>query len=257
LAVTLRAFGETDKAIREFEKACQSDPNYPDPYYGLGTAWKDKGDFQRAIDFYSQYLTHDSKGSFAGEARQLINELKQRQLAQRSTLTEEGHSSKTYRDREGRFSFDYPGNWAVLTRDELSAKTKGIITEANPNLVLAIGNPDDWDENATLQINPGALGTQNPDKEQIDELAKLMDEEMPVYCKDFMKVSHRVFQLDGAPALEYIMVNTRMNVWFQSKEILVFKRDRTLILTCTAKMETFGKIDECCFQTIIKSLQAQ
>lgn len=252
LGTTLLAFGNARQAIKEFETACRLDAAYPLPYYGLGSAYRALGDLGKSVHYFREYLAQAENDSFAEELRKLVAELEERQTAPASAPTSDRR--KIYNDEGLHLRFEYPASWSVLTREELRAKTKGIMTEASPDLVLAIGNPDDWDENVLVRIVPGAP-KRGFSQEHLEELAKVMNEEMPLQLRDFMKVSQRVFDLNGAAAMEYVMVSTRMDTWIQTKQITFSKAGRAFIVTCTAKMKVFKRVDDDCFQVIVGSMR--
>ncbi len=56
LGVTLLQEGNTDAALSQFVKANSLDPNMPEPYYGLGMAYKLKGERGKAIEAFKHFL---------------------------------------------------------------------------------------------------------------------------------------------------------------------------------------------------------
>jgi tetratricopeptide (TPR) repeat protein len=56
-----REKGEYDKAIEDFSRAIRLNPNYAVAYNNRGNAWGDKGDQDKAIEDYNAFVRLDPK----------------------------------------------------------------------------------------------------------------------------------------------------------------------------------------------------
>lgn len=55
------AKGNTEQAISDYNKALEINPNFANPYYNLGLFYGDKGDYDKAISNYNKALEIDTK----------------------------------------------------------------------------------------------------------------------------------------------------------------------------------------------------
>jgi serine/threonine protein kinase/Flp pilus assembly protein TadD len=57
LGIFHSAYANLDKAIEEYNKALELDPNYGEVINLLARAWRDKGDFEKALELYRKYAS--------------------------------------------------------------------------------------------------------------------------------------------------------------------------------------------------------
>jgi tetratricopeptide (TPR) repeat protein len=250
LGVTFGALGDHEHAIASLEKAVALDSAFAPASFKLGIEYAQIGKISLAKTYFKAYLDRDPSGAFADDVKARMSRLDERQ----ANSTDPAKKYKQYSDDKLGLAFDYPPDWVVLTRSQVAEKSKGLISDSNPTLVLAIGNPDDWDQNATIQIvrldrDQGVMSDA-----QLNDLADTLDRRMPVQYPNFKKVSQRLLRVHGSPALEYVMLSTRLNEWMESKEYIISKKGDAFIVTCTAKKDVFPGIDDKFFQTIITHL---
>lgn len=75
LGTALLTWGRYDKAEIALSQAVQADPNIPEPYYRLGQVLVATGDEARATEQLQRYLELDPNGSYAEDARKLLESL--------------------------------------------------------------------------------------------------------------------------------------------------------------------------------------
>ncbi len=63
---------KTDEAIQYYLLAIQIKKEWPKPYYKLGMAYLNKGDFAKALEYLRQFIALDSQSPAAAEARNII-----------------------------------------------------------------------------------------------------------------------------------------------------------------------------------------
>jgi tetratricopeptide (TPR) repeat protein len=61
--------GDSDKAIADYTKAIEINPQYISAYYNRGVAWYDKGDYDKAIVDYTKAIEIDPKFALAYQNR--------------------------------------------------------------------------------------------------------------------------------------------------------------------------------------------
>jgi tetratricopeptide (TPR) repeat protein len=251
LGVTYGALGDHQNAVVSLERTLALDRDFAPASFKLGVEYAQLGNEGMAMTYLKAYLAKEPSGTFADDARAMLNRIEERHSTS-AKLT--ASKIKHYNNDELKLAFDYPADWVVLNRSQVAQKAKGLITDSSPNLVLAVGNPDDWDQNATIQIvrRNGAEGVMSDS--QLNDLADMLDRRMPLQLPDFTKVSHRVVKIHGAPALEYTALSTRLSVWMEAKEYIISIEGKALIITLTAKKDIFSNIDDKCFQTIINTV---
>lgn len=66
---------DLEDAVREFQKAAELAPSWPDPYYNLGMVYEKIGTYDQAIRNLNRYLELSPTASDAGQVRSLINKL--------------------------------------------------------------------------------------------------------------------------------------------------------------------------------------
>ena len=192
LGVTLGALGDHKASIQCLERAITIDKDYSPAYFKLGVEHNHAGDRARGAEYLKLFLSKEPSGLHAGEARIILNHFNK----------EATHfaNKKNFIDANLGISFTYTADWVVLRRDDIAKKSKGMIGAGNPNLVLAVGNLDDWDQNVTIQlINMRQQGILS--KQQLYELATTLDRSMPQQYTNFKKVSHKVITIQGSPTL--------------------------------------------------------
>ena len=71
--------GDLSDAIKEFQKAIELAPNWPEPYYSLGMAQNKMEQFDDALKNLKNYLQLAPNASNAKEVKQLINKIEYKQ----------------------------------------------------------------------------------------------------------------------------------------------------------------------------------
>jgi hypothetical protein len=177
-------------------------------------------------------------------------------LVKDHSATNHAQVLKSYQDERRGFEFQYPADWQVLDANELAAKSRQMIT-AGPggDIVLAVGNPDDWDQNLIFKM-PGRMDA-DLTQEQLRLFGDQLDRSMSNTFENFKKISQSVIKVSGADALEYIMQSTQHGEVFDQKEVIFTKGGVAFILICTGKPEMFEKLDNERFQVILHSLKAR
>ena len=70
------AKGETDEAVKNYERASQMDPTWGKPLFKLGLAKLQKADTAGAIDYMNKVIAADPNSAEAAQAKALIEQLK-------------------------------------------------------------------------------------------------------------------------------------------------------------------------------------
>jgi tetratricopeptide (TPR) repeat protein len=77
MGIMFRKLGEFDRALEEFRKAVQSDPNHINSRYNIGLVLlHDKQDIKGAINAWEEYLKVDSRSERAERMRAQIDKMK-------------------------------------------------------------------------------------------------------------------------------------------------------------------------------------
>ena len=77
MGIMLRKLGEFDRALEEFRKAAQSDPNHINSRYNIGIVLlHDKQDIKGAIKAWEEYLKVDPKSERAERIKEQIDKIK-------------------------------------------------------------------------------------------------------------------------------------------------------------------------------------
>ena len=76
LGWTLLGQGHADQAVQQFRTAMRMDENYGDAYIGLGSAYRNTGEYQKAYDVYDLYLGRFPRGEKASIASYQMSQLK-------------------------------------------------------------------------------------------------------------------------------------------------------------------------------------
>ena len=163
---------------------------------------------------------------------------------------------KSYRDDNRGFEFQYPADWQVLNANELAAKSKNMIT-AGPgaDIVLSVGNPDDWDQNLILKM-PGRMDA-DLTKEQLQHFGEQLDQSISSQFENFKKISQGFIKVGAADALEYVMQSSQRGEVFEQKQVIFTKGGVAFILICTGKSQMFDKLDKEHFQVVLRSLKVR
>ena len=70
------AKGETDEAVKHYERAAQMDATWGKPLFKLGLAKLQKADTAGAIDYMNKVIAADPNSAEAAQAKALIEQLK-------------------------------------------------------------------------------------------------------------------------------------------------------------------------------------
>lgn len=232
LGVTLGAFGDHNAAIESLKRTIEIDQDYTPAYFKLGVEYASLGDREQCRDYLDKFLTKEPDGPLSDEASTLLTRMK----------TDVSSGKRQFRDTHLGLSFSYPNDWVVLKRDEIAEKSKGMIGSDNPNLQIAVGNPDDWDQNVTIQVHD-MRGQGVMSINDLNQMVSVLDRRMPQQYVGFRKISDRIFTLQGRPVLEYDMMFRRMGEQMQCKEYVISRPDKAFIVCCTAKKGAFEALD--------------
>jgi hypothetical protein len=176
-------------------------------------------------------------------------------LANDHSITNNTQALKSYLDESRGFEFKYPTNWQVLDAAQLAAKSAGMITAGSGgDIVLTVGNPEDWDQNLILKM-PGRMDS-DLTKEQLDNFAEQLDKSGPSNFENFKKISQNMIKVSGADALEFNTQSTQRGELFQQKEVIFTKNKVAFVIICTGKQNLFEKLDNEYFQVILQTFKA-
>ena len=70
------AKGETDEAMKYYQRAIDTDPNWGKPLFKLGLAKLQKADSPGAIEYMNKVIAADPTSAEAAQAKALIEQLK-------------------------------------------------------------------------------------------------------------------------------------------------------------------------------------
>ena len=216
--MTFGALSDHTQAITALEKAVTLNGTYAPAHFKLGVEYAQTGKLNLARAEFETFIAQEPTGDLADEARARMKAIAGSQTVLSGFVAPK--SDRHYIDKTLGLAFDYPADWVVLTRGEVAAKSKGIISEANPTLVLALGNPNDWDQNVTIQIVHPGQGTMSD--AELNGLADTMGTRMPALILTSRKSREQSSGFQGAPALRYAMSSSRMKERMESVEIRDF-----------------------------------
>jgi hypothetical protein len=162
---------------------------------------------------------------------------------------------KDYTLQEQGLSLRYPNDWLAMTPQEVLKRARGnnLLT---PACVLVIANPDNWDENLTIQITqvPG----QGPvSREYLESLVPGVRQQMAGTLQDFQEVSHAVVDVAGVPALQFDCSSSAWGKRQRQRSIIFVKQEKIFTITCTAIEGDFGNADTKCFSPTVKTLKIE
>ena len=256
LGATLNGFGKYDDAINALTNAILLDPVDAEAHYTLAHAFKSRGDLEESQIELQKALLLDNDNSLPQDASTELKSLESEIAKHKRGISNQLQTLHAYQDTRHRFAFKYPDDWQVLDADQLSAKSRGMMT-AGPgsDIVLSVANPNDWDQNFILKIPNGRMDGELT-LDQIDQFAKQLDQGMPQTYPNFQKLSQRAIKVSGVNALEYNMQAPRLGDIFQTKEVIFTKGGHAFILVCTGKQGVFEKLDSQYFKIILQTFVA-
>jgi tetratricopeptide (TPR) repeat protein len=257
LGATLNGFGKYDDAINALTNAIFLDPVDAEAHYTLSHAFKSRGDLENSQLELQKALSLDNDHSLPQDVSTELKSLESEIAKQKHGVSGRLQTLHSYEDTGHRFAFKYPDDWQVLDADQLSAKSRGMMTAGSgSDIVLSVANPNDWDQNFILKIPNGRMdGELSVD--QINQFATQLDQGMPQTYPNFQKLSQRAIKISGVNALEYNMQAPRLGDMFQTKEVIFTKGGHAFILVCTGKQGVFEKLDNEYFKTIIKTFDVK
>lgn len=247
LGVTHRAFRLQTNAIADFRTAIKLSPDFAAAHYMLGLTWKDIGNYTNAADCFRTVLSIESDTETAKDAAEQLA------IVQGSLKNVAKGALKDYALQDQGLSLRYPSDWLAMTPQEVLKRARGnqLLT---PACVLVVANPDNWDENLTIQITrvPG----QGPvSRQYLESLVPGVRQEMAGRLQDFQEVSHAVIDVAGVPALRFDCSSSAWGKRQRQRSIVFVKQEKIFTITCTAIEGDFNDADTKSFQPIVETLQ--
>lgn len=161
---------------------------------------------------------------------------------------------KHYSNPQYGFSFDYPIDWEIISKQE--AEKAGALGVENLIVVLA-KNGSNYRIRVGISVEKGVPVSFS--EEDYQNYARMLDEASPRYMYNFQKVSHRIITVSGTKALEYVFIyDPRIGSGLdQIKQVSVVKNGKAYHISCGTPPTEFDKTNKETFELIIKSFNIE
>jgi len=247
LGVTHRAFRHSTQALDDFARAIKLVPDFAAAHYMMGLTWKDLKNYTNAATCFRTVIALESNTETAKDAsEQLV-------LVQQSPEGGGRPTLKGYTIQQRGLSLRYPGDWLVMTPAELLKRANGN-TIVTPECVLVIANPDNWNQNLTIQIKD-VPGYNSPAPQELESFAGTINQQMGKELDGFKEVSHRIMNVANVPALVFDSSSLAWGQRQRQRSVLLVKQQRLYTITCTAIESEFADAETKSFQPIIDTLE--
>lgn len=247
LGVTHRAFHFQNEAIEDFNNAIKLSPDFVDAHYMLGLTWKEAKNYTNAANSFRTVLSLESNTENAKDAAEQLAILQQSfKVGRRKTL-------KEYSLQQSELSFRYPEDWIVLTPEEFLKKARGN-TVLTPKCVLVVYNPDNYDQNVTVQISEVA-GYNSVSPQELILMWGMMVQDAEKKIEGYKELYHSIIKVSEEPALVCDGSGLAWGKRYRQRAVLFVKKQRLFTITCTALESEFVDAEAKSFQFVIDTLK--
>jgi hypothetical protein len=119
--------------------------------------------------------------------------------------------------------------------------------------VLVVANPDNWNENATIQISP-APGQDFVPAEKLEEMAKSLSDNMTKSLPNCEVLKHRIIEVAEVPALEMTILSSAWDKKYRQRSVAFVKDGKMYTITCTAPDDAYDDAEAQAFQFVVDSI---